>query len=192
MPPEPRSRISVEQVDQLLAAMGLPRHTPDATDGLNATALGGHTGTRPVKAAERIVLDYRYAHGHQLDGADLEDPSCADIRGHYEWAVARAPHYGFTITWEAGTARLILTRADTTAATDRPAPAATTHSPTPDRRHVLDAIARAARTVPVHLDPHTPAARRGEGATLTRESAAAIARVVLDALDASDHRPNAH
>ncbi|MFB8243390.1 hypothetical protein ACFC58_43350 [Kitasatospora purpeofusca] len=91
MPPDPRSRISIAQVDRLLAAMGLPRHTPDTTDGLTATALGGRTGTRPVNAAEQIVLDYRYAQGHQLGGTDLEDPSCTEIRGHYERAVARAP-----------------------------------------------------------------------------------------------------
>ncbi|MFE2728960.1 hypothetical protein [Kitasatospora sp. NPDC059327] len=75
----------------------------------------------------------------------------------------------------------VLTRAENRAATGQAQAARAEH------QYLLDTIALAARTVPIHLDPDGVAAvQRGEGATLSKECAAEIARVVLDSLHALD------
>lgn len=103
-------KISIDQAHRLLAAMGLLVHQPGTTEGFIATARGGRDGTRAVKAAETIALHYHHA-GAQLTGRDLhEDPQLDEIRSHYQWAVDRAPSYGYDITWDQHSARLTLSR----------------------------------------------------------------------------------
>ncbi|MET9611699.1 hypothetical protein [Kitasatospora indigofera] len=117
-------KITLVEANKLFSAMGLPVHQEGRTAGFHPTARGGRA--QFVKAAHRIDVEYRFAGGMRLASSDLAEDR--ELREHFEWAVERAPRYGFVAAWNRG-AVLEITRkleAGPTEVTPMPAEVAST------------------------------------------------------------------
>lgn len=104
-------RISVDQVHALLARMGLPVVVDAETEseGFRARAWGGRGNGRLVKAAESVEVFYRYSRYRAVTSSDLRN--LPEIRDHFQWAVDKAPQYGYSIDWNPNRAMMHVTRA---------------------------------------------------------------------------------
>jgi hypothetical protein len=105
-------KISTDQVHALFTKMGLPV-VVDAeaeSEGFRARAWGGRNRDRLVKAAESVEVFYRYGRYRAVTGSDLRD--LPEVRAHFQWAVDKAPRYGYSIEWNPNLALMHITRAD--------------------------------------------------------------------------------
>ncbi|MFB7909899.1 hypothetical protein ACFC1T_26025 [Kitasatospora sp. NPDC056076] len=100
-------KITLVQAERLFRQMGLAVGGDDQA-GFTFRAVGGRMGNLSVKAAHRIDVEYQVQGGYTLMRGDVKGNS--DVVEQFRWAVEKAPGYGYTVTWEPGSARMELTR----------------------------------------------------------------------------------
>ncbi|MEV7930484.1 hypothetical protein [Kitasatospora sp. NPDC088779] len=115
----PAKKITLIQAELLFSAMGLAIGGDDR-EGFVFRARGGRDGSRSVKSSHQIEVRYRLAGGYTLMGNDLD--GLPEVMEHYRWAVEKAPHHGYTVTWRPANVWMEVTRSPVAPepAADRP------------------------------------------------------------------------